>query len=104
MLPIKSKLVRCIHQDETCSNIGRDNSTTDNRVVFFTTAVKLPCGLEQFEEFAGSSPMLRTRRNGNHIRSVITALRLLPGWPPTSGPSQTGLGSLPAESEAAYSS
>ncbi len=75
MLSIKRKLVRRIHQNETCSNIRRDNATANNSVVLFTTAVKLPCGLKQLEEFAGGSPMLRIRRNGDHVRSLITVLR-----------------------------
>src|ERR1700704_1473922 len=82
MLPIKNKLVRCIYQDETCSNIGRNDSATDNCVVFFTTAVKLPCGLKQFEELAGGRPMLRIRRNGDHVRSPRTTLRPPSGWFP----------------------
>src|SRR5437773_11913726 len=80
MLSIKRKLVRSIHQNETYPNIGGDSSAADNRVIFFTAAVKLPCGLEQFEELAGGSPMLRIRRNGDHVRSLITALRSPLGW------------------------
>src|SRR5207248_11633904 len=96
MLLIEWKLVRSIHQNKTCPNLGRENSTADNRVVFFTTAVELPCGLEQYEEFARCSPMLRSRRNADHVRSVITALRLIPrGRPPHLNRVQTGLGLLP---------
>src|SRR5438552_19036521 len=80
MLLIKQKLVRSIHQNKTCSNIDRNSSAADNHVVFFAAAVKLPCGFEQFEEFADGSLMLRIRSNGNHIRSVITALRPPPGY------------------------
>src|SRR6267142_4370968 len=93
MLLIEWKLVRSIHQNKTCPNLGRENSTADNRVVFFTTAVELPCGLEQFEEFAGGSPMLRSRRNADHVRSVITALRLIRrGSPPSPEPCPDRLG------------
>src|SRR6266550_4676034 len=74
MLSIKRKLVRRIDQNETCSNIRRDNATANNSVVLFATAVKLPCGLKQFEELAGGSPMLRIRRNGDHVRSEIPVL------------------------------
>jgi hypothetical protein len=78
MLLIKKKLIRRVDQDETCPNIGRDNSTADYRVILFTAAVKLPCGLEQLEKLAGGSPMLGIRRNGNHISSVITGMRSPP--------------------------
>ena len=74
MLSIKRKFVRRIHQNETCSNIRRDNATANNSVVLFTNAVKLPCGLKQFEELAGGSPMFRIRRNGDHVRCLITVL------------------------------
>src|SRR5438552_4827940 len=80
MLQIKWKLVGCIYQNEIGPNIGRDNSAADNRVIFFTAAVKLPCGLKQFEEFARCSPILRIRRNGNHINSAIAGLGSLSGW------------------------
>src|SRR5207249_10414715 len=96
MLPIKRKLFRCIQQDKTCSNIGRDNSTADDCVVFHTAAVKLPCGLEQFEKLVGGSLMFRIRCDGNHILSAITATPLLVlrrGWTvsrPVWTPSGTG--------------
>src|SRR6478672_3819612 len=80
MLLIKRKLVRCISKNEICANIGWDNSAADNRVIFFTAAVNLPCGLKQFEEFARCSPMLKIRGNGDHISFAIAGLRSLPGW------------------------
>src|SRR6266567_2806554 len=101
MLPVERKLVRCIHQDKTCSNIGRDNSTADYCFVFLTTAVKLPCGLEQFEELAGGNLMLRIRRDGNHVRSVITALRSPPGSVRLDN-SQTAWDLFQAESEVIF--
>src|SRR2546421_10621467 len=83
MFLIESKLVRRIHQNEACSNIGRDNAAANNGIVFFATAVKLPCGLKQFEELAGGSPMLGIRRNRDHVRSLMTVLRSSLGWSST---------------------
>ena len=100
MFSIKRKLVRRIHQNQTCSNIRRDNATANNSVVLFATAVKLPCDLKQFEELAGGSPILRICRNGDHVRSVITVLHSPWGLYSRPDGNQNSLDFLQAESEA----
>src|SRR6266480_5380870 len=103
MLLIKRKLVRCIDQNETRSDIGRDNTAADNRVIFFTTTIKLPCGLKQFEKLAGRGPMLRIRRNADHVRFAITSVSLITRIVHFSlDGSQTSLDDFQAESEAAF--